>query len=313
MNAGPKTVDRAKEGNSQSPGHKDVSANSTTGSVPRHAKRSDKRSDKTAAACKDRPYPDSITNRKPATLAMCEAVFGSLFSSSWCEWHNIPGAIISTQRERLSCLRALRDGKWHGLQDSAKFQRWKNCPPFAVPRDSRYACGYSRLCPFCWGRRVVRALYNDLDRLCIPPGTETCTKFWLFEFERREVYSREGTTPLLPQLLQRLKKKRRTELGSVAREGGFVLQNIVPSHGRICYLRRGLIITAKKNWQAAATDEDVRVHKGFSTKDLVDIVARVCRYPAALLRCPAAELREILDKTKGVHQQTRFGLLRNRG
>ena len=245
--------------------------------------------------------------------AMCAAVLGSLFSSDVYSKYDVPKMLRDLRAQWHARLNALREEGWEKLQDAKALQFMRNCPPFGIEtKESSIPCHYWRFCPFCWARTVVQALYNGLKDVCLPEGQNERgakrTDIWIIEFDRRELHPRE--TGKVEKLVSRLATERRSEIDQVPHLAAFVRHAIYPSANKVCFSRRGLLVTEQKSWPTGIDGVDVRIHKVVSRKLLCEVVGRVGRYPSALLRCPAKDLLKIIGETENVRLFSRFGRLR---
>ena len=100
--------------------------------------------------------------------------------------------LLRTRRKRLQDLRKLQapgvDTRSYGYQE--------NCPPFAVSTmEKGQICRLDHLCPFCWGREVIRPVMRsvldcfplvEVEKVDRPPSVD---EWWLAHISEQLIYS----------------------------------------------------------------------------------------------------------------------------
>ena len=83
------------------------------------------------------------------------AVLTSIFGRGWMSW-GVDEAMRRLRRLWHKKLVELSHEGWERLQDGAKHQYLRNCPPFGCESaDSAQRCDVKLICPFCWARRFT--------------------------------------------------------------------------------------------------------------------------------------------------------------
>lgn len=238
------------------------------------------------------------------------------------------GDIVSMQQtlHAMWCARLaeLRDFGWRVVRDPERFHYACNCTPFGLYLTTRSKFCTFVFCPNCWGRTRDIQGYDKFVRACFNGDDRYARKgLYLAEFKWEERLPR--VKGIIKSVLPRLKDEhsrwhRCWEVEHIPNVGGMVLHNFIPMPDCTMYVRRGLLLIRSKKPQVNEGGEEIIQPKGFSlwNVDLKyryhvrDAVARVCRYPVRLMRCPVEDLGAFIWSVEGAKLMSFYGRLRDR-
>lgn len=174
-------------------------------------------------------------------------------------------------------------------------QFMRNCPPamvYTMPNDYRRVCKLNCVCPWCWMRRTVY-VFNTLARcMHLPERGALATPVKLVEVSAQLVMSRVDAGSYLDNHFLRWSDCPKSVLRSIKPLGAFRMLSLAPTsvdgHKAAWRFSYRILAMVPKDW-AMPTKLDngyrkVKVTDVHSKKDLVNAVARTCRYPVGLLR-----------------------------
>lgn len=215
------------------------------------------------------------------------------------------------------CLVGVRKAGWAPARRLRDFQYMRNCPPFGVRTDvsNMHTCKRATVCPFCWARRVVAPLYAKLrswlttvGRNWSPPyGTQlveykTTATVWGDVGAGRGSAARLGRAALAARAV--LRNTRNDEFKAYRAVAGLSVSRFVVKPERLVLIRAGFLLVPSGLTHKAeflARKHRLRAYRRTTRKVLLPAIARVCAYPAAMLRASGPELRAFLDLLKGEH------------
>jgi hypothetical protein len=223
----------------------------------------------------------------------------------------------------------------------------RNCnPTFAVCVPKTRVCGHDNLCPFCYARRL-QDIYETVNTFFVThaPGADAApyTNHLLARFHRVHVpFSRsEGHrqaaqmasqrrrrhTDLVPSLdisgpardylsclLTTAIRKRALWIRELNAVGAIALTTVVPTTRCWRFEQRQLFVLRPDQGIAGLaekTDGWVERFERPTPRKLVDVLARLYRYPTQLLRCEAQHLQIVLQAQRGKRMFAKFGCFRN--
>lgn len=175
-----------------------------------------------------------------------------------------------------------------------------NCPAFGVNNQLWRGCGYARICPFCWGRRyVIRNCCRINDRLPVEKEVREAHQLIEFHNDWENDFSKLGHTgapveepglsALLQEMRQVMEEDGRREIDVIHHSGAFVCNGFHLSqkdkdHGIfvIIYRRRGVLLVPRGMPFTKMKGAKYSIHD-VTDKNLIEIVGRVCHYPAGWL------------------------------
>lgn len=200
-------------------------------------------------------------------------------------------------------VKALQGVGFQPLQNVFYYNRVRNCRSLGLylgHKPQPKVCNFDRLCTNCWGRRVTAATYNQCYNFFEAQSDKFGDGFQLLTFCRHTFTTRK-TYMKRPEFIRRARADMSYERNMLNNHGAFVLVTIVPYAKSILVRRRGLLIVTNGSISTKQLPPEsdqpypARWQLWPATRaSLVDAVARVTRYPARLLTCPAQELSKWL-------------------
>lgn len=203
------------------------------------------------------------------------------------------------------------DTRW-AIADSKRLPWLRNCPPYAVCCRSDKplrVCDVAYVCPWCWGRRVVRRAYLSAVRgLGKSPGARAAVMRWVTDRPRTEAFDARAVQRSAAEAMRAVAAhwKRAGALGGVA------TWTVAPGPGETWRTAVRLLVLLPPAQLPAEFEDSVppssREFKDPDRRDLVKAVALFARYPGALLTKEPALVSALLSsRPKGRHFTT-FGV-----
>ena len=279
----------------------------------------------------DIAYPVLRSRSGAMYRAAWKAVWGPLLGIEDCRGFTREHAQINFDKIRAQWrhrLMSLREAGWAGLDNRHVLTHMRNCPPFGVLTDSprMQTCNRLRMCPFCWGREVIK-VYSRTSRLLWLPrefGQRRAerrkgTRLLAFRYQRAWPRTKVGSSIEYLSELVRRERNRETdqvcEKGSQSPLGSYVFHviNIYPKH--VVFQRRGLIVTKSRKRPAKTKGLLLKrpLIRNFTRDQLAECIASVCRYPAHQMQCSGNIMAWLLahDKLRKLRMHEFRGAMRN--
>jgi hypothetical protein len=233
-------------------------------------------------------------------------------------------AVLEDSRKLLIWWRAkvvaLRDAGWADLQTHGKVQFVRNCPPSFVVALSENACRpchMAQVCPWCYARDEVGDLFDKLARF-LPKTHYTHTKpLFFLEVASKRVMTATETGSKLTGQLREWKIRPQTLLRQIPTLGAYyrvaLEPRIVSERLRWKFSYR-LLAIVKPDFEIPSglptKARRVRTSTARSVKQLVPIVARICRYPVSLMRGEEKFVLRALNARRTLRCKQTLGCLR---
>ncbi len=187
----------------------------------------------------------------------------------------------------------------------------RNCPPLGVKTRSAKpyrTCNQGKICPFCWGRRVVLKCWNKINGAAFvgPQHQHSRAEIDIFEAYYRETF--DDVNEAVKSLMQ----NRTRETRMVKAEGTATVISVYPAEGGgYVACRRNLMIiprgSAPELKLPGITDCGVR---GLVDRPLLSkMVGYLCRYPREFMQGNVEEVIKVLAAMNHVRQCSFSGSL----
>ena len=222
------------------------------------------------------------------------------------------------------------------INTKTKLQYFRNCPPVGFSTDYKSrCCTCPLLCPFCYARQNVVAVYDKFREALwrVKKGKRVKDGLCLVEFSGRVLQkdmealvhaAGKDDTPrnafefainrakIMTAPLFRLRESRRLEYV----KGGVILHRVsYPQHGLPVIMRSGLFMVtkgAKVDFGKRNSTFKFSVHENITQRMVSRALARIARYQSGwLFRASDEELCDYLRIMKGTRMMSMFGMLWN--
>lgn len=201
--------------------------------------------------------------------------------------------LINLWRNKLS---KLKEEKPELFSSQAKFQFIRNCPPEFVTTDNGLLqfCKLSSFCPWCYARRVGE-VYDCFAEL-LPKRGKLSKPITLFElhFSFQMIQLEAGAYPLSHvAYTKRIFESDYRKLGLAGAYYNFIIEPYRFNNTINYRFKYRLLSIVEESWIIPTWITErrfttSRLHKISCRKELINPIARTCRYPKGLLRSDAS-------------------------
>lgn len=198
-----------------------------------------------------------------------------------------------------------------------------NCPPFGVHiahgQKERRVCDL-RICPFCWGRNVVRASFERI-RPHVLGEKEGRTDYSLLSFQRIFRIQRKTKASNTVNFIRVVQEGRRIEVGLIPSDGAAVVSTIEIESDVVVIRRRGILLVPQEQIANAVTattllpvvgggEPSHKLHENVDESQLVEIVSKTFSYPPTYLYGETEATAATLHWLKRHRLRAFYGILR---
>jgi hypothetical protein len=215
----------------------------------------------------------------------------------------------------------LRDAGWKDLATPGKVQFCRNCPPtigVAVGEKPCRPCNMRQICPWCYARQIG-VLYDALAEL-LPNRGKLSEPIRLLEIKNKVVMPLKDVGKMVNPTLKSFKKSPTDLLKRLAPLGAYYNVHLEPKsvHGHYSAWKFSYSVVAlvPLGWEQpewlAANGRKIRVTDVYSKQQLVNVIARICRYPVGLLKGDPKLAMISLNARRGTRSSAMLGCFRNK-
>lgn len=228
--------------------------------------------------------------------AMWHGVYRLLTNRS--QHSDVAAMAQSVQEQWRNRVMELHEAGWiPATEDQVKYLR--NCPPIAIkPRVRSRPCSRSKTCPFCWGRRVVANSWTRVANCYFKDKQYCCPRLECdllrFRYER--------SFKSLDDALQDERRSRHYEVKAIRSEGAFSITSFLPEEDGFTLRRSGVLLVNRGRRLPRLRFVTSSLLHTYTKEHLAEAIGAVCRFPVAMMRCPAEQAKQVLHATANMTQ-----------
>jgi hypothetical protein len=227
----------------------------------------------------DFPYDITAVKNGYCEQALWNAVYFKLTPE---DTHSKPEKMIRAvqKRWRLAASKLKKEG-WEPMQ-GVNVQYARNCPPLGCTTDQTgRPCKKGKLCPFCWGRRIVYKVYHRVHDAAFATKGSTSSKPELDVME----FAYTGNFDTVEDAIGDIAKNRTSERDQVQHLGSAVVITVVPKEVGVMVRRRGILVAPRGTGTPDNKNGCRWTLPGVIDKSyLAKCVGYATRYPEELMR-----------------------------